>query len=557
MINNSWVGYLDRSYQQIKTALLTRLGVVAPEISDHSSSNLLVIIIEMFAGVVEHLNYYIDNMAREAFIATARRYDSHIKIAKLHDYRVRAANPSSADLQLTFNTPSTFAAVIPIHTEFSTQSGIIFRSIANTPVPAGSAGVNLAVKQWVKKNSILLGVTDGSSNQAFQIESGYCNETMVIKVGGVSYTRVYTFGYSNALDKHFIVEVDTDGQAYVVFGDNTNGAIPASGKNVRGNYYVTSGDIGNVDAGNISTLITTLAIPGVTTITVTNPAAASAGFLYETIELMKTRIPLSIRTLLRAVTFQDYIDIAKLYAGVGKATVYYNCGKYVYIYIVPVGGGSASNALLADVVIWFEDKRMVTTFIQCRAAGETVLRLTLEVRSRFQEDPLDAKTDVETALLDFGSYQKQDINKAVRLSDIYALVDNLEKVSFVNITHLSTLPYANPINHSTQLNWTREVLNGTTRSFWKAEYIDLAGVHKYRLFKDNLYLGDVDEGLVYTDPTNTIKLQFTGGIYTHGMQWEFVTYPINQDIVIDDFTIPKVELSFVNVNVTPTYTEDI
>ncbi len=75
-LDNPWVGYITRSYQQIKDSLLSRMVTNNPEITDHSESNILVIIIGMFAGIAEMLGYYIDNMAREAFIATARKFTS-------------------------------------------------------------------------------------------------------------------------------------------------------------------------------------------------------------------------------------------------------------------------------------------------------------------------------------------------------------------------------------------------------------------------------------------------------------------------------------------------
>ena len=49
-LTQNWVGYLDRSYEQIKRSCLKRLGTIAPEISDHSESNPFIIILPMFSG---------------------------------------------------------------------------------------------------------------------------------------------------------------------------------------------------------------------------------------------------------------------------------------------------------------------------------------------------------------------------------------------------------------------------------------------------------------------------------------------------------------------------
>jgi hypothetical protein len=48
-MQNNWVNYFDRSYSQIKSSVLYRLGISNPEIKDHSEGNPLVMIISIFA----------------------------------------------------------------------------------------------------------------------------------------------------------------------------------------------------------------------------------------------------------------------------------------------------------------------------------------------------------------------------------------------------------------------------------------------------------------------------------------------------------------------------
>jgi uncharacterized phage protein gp47/JayE len=72
-----------------------------------------------------------------------------------------------------------------------------------------------------------------------------------------------------------------------------------------------------------------------TNLTVTNPDYASGGADFESMEDIRNRAPRSLRSLDRAVTYQDYIDIALQVVGVGAAEVSYCCGKYVSVYIVP------------------------------------------------------------------------------------------------------------------------------------------------------------------------------------------------------------------------------
>ena len=103
VVKNKWVGYLDRTYQQIKSSVLSKLSIYLPEMTDHTESNPFIIEVDVWAGLTEHLNYYIDNSARESFLATARLYSSMAKIAKFSKYRLRGVIASSVTLTFTLS----------------------------------------------------------------------------------------------------------------------------------------------------------------------------------------------------------------------------------------------------------------------------------------------------------------------------------------------------------------------------------------------------------------------------------------------------------------------
>ena len=52
-IAQKWVGWASRSYEQIKRSALDRLVASNPELTDHSESSPLVILIDIFAGIAE------------------------------------------------------------------------------------------------------------------------------------------------------------------------------------------------------------------------------------------------------------------------------------------------------------------------------------------------------------------------------------------------------------------------------------------------------------------------------------------------------------------------
>lgn len=99
----------------------------------------------------------------------------------------------------------------------------------------------------------------------------------------------------------------------VTFGDGVNGAIPVAGARVLATRYrVGGGSIGNVPAGTVTALKT--ALPQVKE--VTNIRAAAGGSDAETVAEARLRAPQLLRTRDRAVSAEDFSDLALRTPGV-------------------------------------------------------------------------------------------------------------------------------------------------------------------------------------------------------------------------------------------------
>lgn len=551
-VNNPWIGYLDRSFIQIKRSILNRLGDAVPEMTDHSDSNILVVAIEFFSGIGEMLNYYIDNMAREAYITTCRRYSSAVKHTRLIDYRIKAKVAATVDLTLLLkNTDgdpmeSVSPSLIPIGTIFSTTNGVQFISTEDTTVPTGVKSHVIKLKQQTKVGNDNLGVTTNSADQVFTLGKDYVHNTIEITIGGVPWLRQETLGRSGPNSLHYIVEISANQEAYIRFGDNINGKIPTAGQTILADYFESLGSLGNIEIGTITETdfdLGTLASElGVDTVDIYNYSKAVAGTDVEDLERIRRSAPLSLRTLDRAVTYSDYRDIALLCPGVDKAKEFFECGKYVYIYIAPNGGGIAQSGLIQDVINWFDDKKMVTTFIKPLPAGESYIYLELEVTGRFRVNGIQLRTEVIELLLEAYSYVKSDINKPIRFSDIVALVDNYYKVDFLKLKTLNLKPYIRPYgSNTTQLNHFIEIRPGSTSIVeWRIKFDGLYMI----LFKNNSQVATMipsdSDGSTreYTDLANVMYMYIEAGPYQIGQEWTFKTLPNNEDIESVDYSIP-------------------
>ncbi|NEQ81758.1 MAG: putative baseplate assembly protein [Moorea sp. SIO2I5] len=123
----------------------------------------------------------------------------------------------------------------------------------------------------------------------------------------VRWHQVPDFYQSEPRDRHYVFDNLT---GKITFGDGRNGLIPPSGKgNIRMSRYQTGGGTaGNKPAGAIVQLKTT--VPYVDK--VINHQAATGGAQAETLDSLIERAPKEIRHRQRAVTKEDYEDLAKL-----------------------------------------------------------------------------------------------------------------------------------------------------------------------------------------------------------------------------------------------------
>ena len=220
MITNKWLNPYQRSYQQIKAKLIESLSQLTDKdgkqlITDYSEGNILIIILSLFAAIAEVLHYYIDNVGRESFLSTSRRYDSVVKHGLLVDYHPRAAIAASVDVILTRPLTGTNIAsrlTIPKETAFSDNYGNTWLSAKDVTWYANVTVCKVPLIQHeVYQGSGLVGMVIPSGGRP-EITLGdipdgkyYEQGTMELSIGGTTWTLVDTFSRSKSTDTHFMV----------------------------------------------------------------------------------------------------------------------------------------------------------------------------------------------------------------------------------------------------------------------------------------------------------------------------------------------------------------
>lgn len=576
--SNPWLTPFQRSYNDIKAKLIQSLNERVPEITDMSEGNIFILTLSIFAGIAEVIHYYIDGMAREAFLPTCRRYSSLYKHAKLVDYHIKSAIPSSVDLTVYMQDGSPFPVDIsvPQNTVFNSKDGKQWITTRNVTIEKGTYTYKIPVAQKEAVAEVELGtytshgiiITLGD----LPTDKKYVEGSMVLTIGGEAWTQVDTFAYSGPGDKVYKVELDSTLKPYLVFGDGQFGRKPTIGSQIKGQYYLTYGSKGNIPANQFDK------VPEVMTdvtsgLTLTNTmAAATGGSDYEDFDMLKEHIPLSIKTLGVAITKEDYEAIAMLIDGVDKAYCNYICGKYVEIYITPDGGSEASTELINNVKQRMESSKVLTTRVSVYSTHAAKIYLSATITGRKSFKSIDISNQVKKALLDAYNYQNSDINKPVRQSDLYALMDNQPMVDFLTITELYLLPYPIAININSQN--TEEIVSvpalnityfkmlsfatATPETDYENCYIKTViedGNAFYRIYANKdlsgnaLYTGQygkpLEVSLTKSKFSLTINLPVENANYENGTVYQLTTQPMGSggklvDLIPHNYNIPTI-----------------
>ena len=557
-ITNPWLGTYQRSYQQIKSKLIEGLSNIKDDngkqlITDVSEGNILIIVISMFAAIAEVLHFYIDNAGRESFLPTARKYSSVLKHGKLVDYHARSAIAATVDVTLVRPlTSSSKGKVIsiPQGTEFNDKAGNTWLSAKNITwnTNVSTCKVPLIQHKYYEFEN-LYGTQIPNADQ-IQISLGtlddglYEEGTMAMEIGSETWVLVKTFAYSKPTDRHFMVQNTEEDIPVIIFGDGTFGMKPVPGSIITVvSCYITNGSDGNVSAGSI-TDVPTIISSAVSDATISNVNAAGGGSNYEDFNMLKEHIPLSVRTLGVAVTKQDFIDYAMQVDGVNKAKMEYECGRKMTLYISPDNAAVASSELCNRVLNHLKKFVPLTTWLKVKSAGKAKIILEMDVTGKpsFKSD--DIKDQVLQALYDKYSPDHSSIGGSVRISDIYALIDNLSMVDYLHITKFYIVPWPKTIVGSKDLEFSTYSLNKATGSTSYYIYFENATSYTIRSLTGGFVKTSIPITSTIINDTkngNQFSLSFVDNQYDKGSKYQFTISEPNLDYNDPGYNIPVFE----------------
>jgi hypothetical protein len=265
--------------------------------------------------------------------------------------------------------------------------------------------------------------------------------TLAVRVNDVLWHETDSF-IDAPPDAHvFVSKIADDGKVSVIFGNGREGALlPTGTDNVRAAYRSGIGYAGNARARQIATAISRPL--GVTD--VINPLPASGGVDPESRDDARRSIPVSLQTLGRIVSVQDFADFARTFAGISKAAaVALSDGRRRLVHLT-IGG-------TRDVDIDVNSDLFHNLVEALRKFGDPYQPFVVQPREklviagsanvRVHPDYLWATVAprIRETLLGVFSFDRRDFGQVVFPAEIVAAIQNVAGVAYVDLDTLGSI----------------------------------------------------------------------------------------------------------------------
>ncbi len=258
--------------------------------------------------------------------------------------------------------------------------------------------------------------------------------TLQLRVNNLLWSESPSLYELGSNDQSYTVRLDDDGKPLVIFGDGVKGTrLPTGVNNVVATYRSGIGLAGQVEAGSL----TILQSKPLGVKSVINPLAASGAGDPETMDGARDNAPLTVRTLDRIVSREDYEDFAAAFAGIGKAqaiSMWSGERQLVHLTIAGDDGKPVTNPdFLKNFLDALDEARDPTQLIKVDTFSQLLfnLKVNLAVDSRYIVK--DVLTEVETALAEAFAFSKRGFGQGVTTAEVITIIQKIEGVVFVDI----------------------------------------------------------------------------------------------------------------------------
>ena len=438
--------YIDKDHQAIVQDCISRIKEVygADYWNDFEEDNAGRMLIEAFAYIADLLLFYLDRQANETYLPTATERQNIINMCKLIGYTPKSAKPAQVSITISLDNPHDSDVVLPALSIIETNDGLTFETQDEAIIKAGELSTNVEAFEGETLEEII-GTSDGEAWQEFYLPRSGVIQILDAIIDGHSWAVVDSLADKSDNDEVFTAEIDAWRRAQIFFGNGRTGKIPPKDEKITVRYRIGGGLTGNVAPNTITNIrdIATDKAGRKVTVRVTNHDWASGGADPETLESIKLWAPRFFETQNRCVTQQDYETFATTFKGIckAKAVVRERSGEanVIRLYVLTYGAENntvaLANQVLKDNLLQYLKRYiMLTDWLEIDDGKWLPVNFTghIIISDGFAPATVLAKVnDTLTALMNI---ELHEMGEPLRISDVYAAIDNIEGVLFVELT---------------------------------------------------------------------------------------------------------------------------
>lgn len=269
--------------------------------------------------------------------------------------------------------------------------------------------------------------------------AGGAASTLEVRVKGVLWHEQPSLNSVGSGDRAYVTRRAEDGSVTVQFGDGSTGARLATGtNNVTATYRTGLGMEGLLDAGTITTLLSRpLGLKGTT-----NPIAATGAASPEALVDARVNAPLTVLTLDRIVSVQDFEDFSRAFAGIGKAqaTLLWNGERQLVHLTVAAADGKAvdpTSDVFRNLLAGIDAARHADQPVRVSPHNEVMFTLSARIAVEADRIPAEVFAAVKNVLVDVFAFKVRSFGQGVTASELLAVMQSVAGVVAVDLDTLN------------------------------------------------------------------------------------------------------------------------
>lgn len=447
------IDYTSRDYMGMMNSLLVFASQAFPDWNPGASEgDFGVIMLELFSYVGDILSYYTDRVAQEAYLPTATQRQSILNIAQLLGYV--PSNGTAATGTVTFVTDNPgLAVVIPENTQLQSNyntaldAPVFFYTTAQVTVP-GNGGTAVAnVAQGELFSMVAIGTSTGLPGMTLQLpNTGVLDGSVKVYVqssdpsGSTQWSQVTSFINSGENSTVYTLFNDAKDVTNITFGDGINGLIPGLGLQIYASYTTIVGSAGNQPMGAVNIIVDTIAGVSIQTDAagIFQSSVMAGGSDEESNDSIRANAPISFATQNRAVSLQDFNNLALGIPGVVSANAVANHSTSVSLYVLGPNATVPSGVLQANILTFFQNNTLAGVTISLPTpnliaidVGSVSQPFTLVVKPTASQ--VATKNAVITALNNFLTPPASTFGQLITIGNIMQVIMNVPGVSWADV----------------------------------------------------------------------------------------------------------------------------